>query len=248
MTASTVLPIQGTRTAMHRKLTYEPANLQIPEAIRAFIPEDYLELTDSCSWDDAMCENDPDHAKGTGDECLARTSQSQLVENVDDDASPTLEYACRDSPDHCTLVANGVDASGVLLPGAIANSRKRCYSQNFCITPSIMADYVQTKGDLALYPHPSGDESRCIHVVSGTCNVGVPFFGSYIEDAVIANMRAFYDVSCTFLLCANFSVQSLCWTPHHQSFRVHVVSSSLISVSMFVCLFLSLFGCIFLLF
>lgn len=153
-----------------RTYTYVPAELAIPDVIKSVFNDTFLELNDACSWDDGVCDNDADHAAGAGDECLVRSGVA--------DSSAVAGAAAEAAADACEV--------------CVANSRRRCYSQNFVITPGVLAELVTTTGDLALYPDADGNRKSCRHVLSGTVTVGIPFLGGYVEEAVVENMRAFY--------------------------------------------------------
>lgn len=154
-----------------RTYTYVPAEMAIPDVIKSVFNDTFLELNDACSWDDGLCDNDADHAAGTGDECLARADGANAGAVAGMDAQASVDADC---------------------PCVVANSRRRCYSQNFVITPGVLADLVTTTGDLALYPDAGGNQNSCRHVLSGTVTVGIPFLGGYVEEAVVENMRTFY--------------------------------------------------------
>lgn len=73
--------------------------------------------------------------------------------------------------------------------------------QRFEIKPSVLADLVKSQGKLVLRPagkSVAGNKEqglgRCAHVLQGECSVGIPFLGWYVEQAIIANMQAFYNL------------------------------------------------------
>ena len=68
------------------------------------------------------------------------------------------------------------------------------YVQQSTIVPGIMADLVQSRAQLTLEQMEGGekDGEGCMHKLSGECNVGIPFLGYYVEQAIIANMKEFY--------------------------------------------------------
>lgn len=71
--------------------------------------------------------------------------------------------------------------------------------QTFQIQPSFLPNLVKSNGRLSVKPLESdlanneADGSSCLHTVSGECSVSVPLIGWYAEQAIIDNMRNFYD-------------------------------------------------------
>lgn len=88
--------------------------------------------------------------------------------------------AGRSTDNHSTTVEKSIRGAG------------RSYAQTFTITPGVLAEFISTNGQLTVDSHPSGDEMRCVHILSGTCNVSIPFVGGYVEDAIVTNMDTFY--------------------------------------------------------
>lgn len=67
--------------------------------------------------------------------------------------------------------------------------------QSFSIRPGVMSDYVRTEGEIRMQEvgDVAGEGGGCLQVLSGECRVSMPFLGWYVEQAIVANMRTFYE-------------------------------------------------------
>lgn len=73
-------------------------------------------------------------------------------------------------------------------------SRPLC--QTFSVRPGVMSDYVKSEGELRMQETRDvggGGEEGCLQLLSGQCSVSIPFVGWYVEQAIVANMTAFYE-------------------------------------------------------
>lgn len=151
-------------SAQSREYVYVPKEMEIPDAVKAVFNDTFLEIRDRCAWDDGLCEADERHARGEGDLCLARMAGGFPGEEPEDVGVAEVK---------------------------VANEMRRCYSQNFVITPGVLAQVVETTGSLTLYEDEK-DGRLCRHVLKGRCEVAIPLLGWYIEAAIIGNMETFY--------------------------------------------------------
>jgi hypothetical protein len=189
MTASNTAVVRpagpdGRPALLRRTFLYVPATIDIPDVVRSVFSDDYLELADECTW--------------PADEAEAEASSSSCCTTTTSPAS-SADTPAADGP-----IAAAADDWGIGMQQEAKDKHdeenddderhaKKHLSQTFVITPGVLADYICTKGELSISPHPSGDPTRCLHVLAGTCNVSLPFVGYYIEEAIVANMQAFYD-------------------------------------------------------
>jgi hypothetical protein len=150
-----------------RTFQYVPTTIEIPDIVKTVFSDDYLEIADECTW------AEQERPREDCTRCCGSDDSSSS-------ASPVSESSARAGVTN----GNGASCSHHNKPGH--------FSQSFVITPGVLADYICTKGTLSVEPHPSGDPKRCIHVLSGNCNVSLPFVGYYVEEAIIANMQTFY--------------------------------------------------------
>lgn len=66
------------------------------------------------------------------------------------------------------------------------------YKQHSLIRPTILGDVITTKALLKL-EKDDDDRGCCWHTLSGSVSVSVLFLGYYVEQAVLTNMKSFYD-------------------------------------------------------
>lgn len=164
---------------------YVPKEMEIPDAVKSVFNDTFLEIRDVCAWDDGLCEEDDRHKRGEGDLCLARAG-GLLAETGQGKFGVGMKGA--------GLMAeeNAGDAEALEITKVkVANGMRRCYSQNFVITPGVMSEYVTTTGSLSLY-EKEDDGMSCQHVLNGRCEVAIPLVGWYVESAIIQNMNTFY--------------------------------------------------------
>lgn len=74
------------------------------------------------------------------------------------------------------------------------------YIQQSVVRPTILGDVITTTATLTMAEDTDdgseqgdGEVQSCLHTLSGTVSVAIPFLGYYVEQAVVSNMRQFYS-------------------------------------------------------
>lgn len=188
MMCGPVYSVAGTgASAEASEYVYVPKEMEIPDAVKSVFNDTFLEIRDVCAWDDGLCEEDDRHKRGEGDLCLARAGG--LLAQAGEGKFGVGEKGARLGAEEN---AGGADSEALDVGKVkVANGMRRCYSQNFVITPGVMSEYVTTTGSLSLY-EKEDDDMSCQHVLRGQCEVGIPLVGWYVESAIIQNMNTFY--------------------------------------------------------
>lgn len=90
------------------------------------------------------------------------------------------------------MIRSIVDDSYIEITDEQKWSESNPFVQESQIRPSILGDIIATNATLYLNPDEQEDDC-CWHTLKGSVSVPIMFLGYYVEQAVISNMRSFYD-------------------------------------------------------
>lgn len=125
--------------------------------------------------------------------------KSAQMQHVTTSKTRTLLYvpATVKIPD---VISSLVDDSCIEVTDTQTWDERQPFVQHFLASPNMFGELVSTAGKLYM-EQVKGEEGRCMHIVSGECSVTIPLLGYYMEQAIIANLEAFYETYSFHIKC-----------------------------------------------